>query len=107
MIIVDKALQKREAEGRPLCVGMIGSGFMGSGIILQVATAVPGMEIVAVAARRPDQAKAAFAQAGQGDQTVSCENVHDVEAAVAAGRRAITEDPAAVGGAAGIDVIIE
>jgi predicted homoserine dehydrogenase-like protein len=107
MIIVDKALQKREAEGRPLCVGMIGSGFMGSGIILQVATAVPGMEIVAVAARRPDQAKAAFAQAGQGDQTVSCETVHDVEAAVAAGRRAITEDPAAVGGAAGIDVIIE
>lgn len=107
MIIVDKALEKRQAEGRPLRVGMIGVGFMGSGIVLQVATAVPGMEIVAIAARKPQKAQAAFEAAGQGEQTVVCETVRDVEAAVAAGKRAITEDPAAVGGAAGIDAIIE
>jgi predicted homoserine dehydrogenase-like protein len=107
MIIVDKALERRQAEGRPLRVGMIGTGFMGSGIVLQTATAIPGMEIVAIAARRPQQAQAAFEQAGQGDQTVRCDTVGQVEAAIAAGKRAITEDPAAVGGADGVDAIIE
>jgi predicted homoserine dehydrogenase-like protein len=55
MHIIDTALRKRQEEGRPIRVGMIGCGFMGSGIVLQVATAVPGMEIVAIAARKPDQ----------------------------------------------------
>lgn len=107
MIIVDNALIKRQEAGNPIRVGMIGCGFMGSGIILQVATAIPGMEIVAVAVRKPDQARAAFAQAGQDRDIVYCDTVGAVERAIAGGRRAITEDPAAVGAAAGIDAIIE
>ena len=35
MIIVDTALQKREAEGQPIRVAMVGAGFMGRGIALQ------------------------------------------------------------------------
>ena len=35
MMIVDKALEKREREGRPIRVGMIGAGFMARGIALQ------------------------------------------------------------------------
>jgi len=31
MIIVDRALKKREEEGKPIRVGMIGAGFMGRG----------------------------------------------------------------------------
>jgi predicted homoserine dehydrogenase-like protein len=107
MIIVDNALAKRAAEGKPIRVGMIGCGFMGSGIVLQVATAIQGMEIVAIAVRKPDQAKQAFIDAGQGDDVTFCETARDVEAAIARGKRAITEDPAAVGAAAGIDAIIE
>jgi predicted homoserine dehydrogenase-like protein len=107
MQIVDTALLKRQSEGKPIRVGMIGCGFMGSGIVLQIATAIPGMEVVAIAVRKPDQAKAAFEQAGQGDDVVFCETVRDVETALARGKRAITEDPAAVGGAMGIDAIIE
>lgn len=107
MIIVDNALIERQKSGNPIRVGMIGCGFMGSGIILQVATAIPGMEIVAVAVRKPDQARAAFAQAGQDRDVVYCDTVAEVGRAVAQGKRAITEDPAAVGGAPGIDAIIE
>ena len=32
MIIVDRALEARQREGRPVRVGMVGAGFMGSGI---------------------------------------------------------------------------
>jgi|GEM_PF-4827403 len=32
MIIVDKALERREAEGRPEPVGVVGAGFMGHAI---------------------------------------------------------------------------
>jgi predicted homoserine dehydrogenase-like protein len=107
MQIVDTALRKRAEGGKPIRVGMIGCGFMGSGIVLQVATAIPGMEIVAIAVRRPDAARAAFEQAGQGDQIAYCEDARAVSTAVASGKRAITEDPAAVGAADGIDAIIE
>ena len=51
MIIVDTALRQREAEGRPIRIGMIGAGFMGRGLALQIATAVPGMRLAAIAAR--------------------------------------------------------
>ena len=43
MIIVDKALERRHQEGNLIRVAMVGAGFMGCGIGLQVATAAPGM----------------------------------------------------------------
>ena len=48
MIIVDRALDKREREGRPIRVGIFGAGFMAKGFVNQVAHSVPGMEIVAM-----------------------------------------------------------
>ena len=66
MIIVDKALKQRASAGRPIRVGMIGAGFMGRGVALQIATAVPGMELVAIANRHLEPAERAYAEAGQG-----------------------------------------
>ena len=40
-----KELQRREAEGKPIKVGLIGAGAMGAGIAWQVHR-TPGMEIV-------------------------------------------------------------
>jgi hypothetical protein len=45
MIILDKALEKRAAEGRPIRVGMIGAGAMGRGCANQIINAVPGMTL--------------------------------------------------------------
>ena len=42
MIIVDNALQAREASGDPIRVGMIGAGFMGRGLLNQIVHSVPG-----------------------------------------------------------------
>ena len=64
MIIVDTALRAREAEGRPIRVGMIGAGFMGRGVVNQIVNHVPGMRMSAIYARRPEQAVDAYAYAG-------------------------------------------
>lgn len=57
MIIVDNALEKRAAEGRPVRVGVIGSGFMGRGLANQIINSVPGMRLVAVSNRSLDSAR--------------------------------------------------
>ena len=49
MLILDTALARREAEGRPIRVGMIGAGFMGRGLANQIINSVPGMTLVAIA----------------------------------------------------------
>ncbi len=62
MIIVDRALEKRETEGTPIRVGIIGAGYMGRGIALHLP--VTGMRLAAVYNRNVAQAKAAVIQSG-------------------------------------------
>lgn len=105
MIIVDSALARRHAEGRPIRVGMIGAGFQASGIALQIMTAVPGMQLCAVANRHLAPAIALYAQVGV--EPLHCDTQTQLEAAIAAGRPAVTEDAQALAQAAGLDAIIE
>lgn len=107
MIIVDTALQKRAAEGKPIRVGMVGAGFMGSGVALQIATAVPGMELCAIAARKPDQALKTFGQTMDAADVVRADSQSAIEAAIAAGKKVITEDQVALASAGGLDAILE
>src|SRR5262245_35739232 len=51
MIIVDKALEKRHQDGNPISVALVGSGYMGRGIALEILTAMRGMRLVAVCNR--------------------------------------------------------
>jgi predicted homoserine dehydrogenase-like protein len=106
MIIVDTALARRARDGNPIRVGMIGAGFMARGVALQVATAVPGMRIVAIANRSLDKAWRAYREAGQED-VEECRTEAELEAAIRAGRPAVTTDPMLVAGASGIDVLLE
>jgi len=48
MILVDTALAKRASENNPIRVGMIGAGFMGKIIALQLIRYVKGIELVAI-----------------------------------------------------------
>ena len=107
MIIVDTALRKRAAQGKPIKVGMIGAGFMGSGVALQIATAVPGMELVAIASRKVQRGVDAFAQTMDAQDVVFADTAGQVEAAIAAGKRVVTEDPVALARAGGLDAVIE
>lgn len=105
MIIIDSALAKRQAEGRPIRVGMVGAGFQASGIALQIMTATPGMQLCAVANRHLAPAVALFGQVGV--EPVLCDTQAQLESAIAAGRPAVTEDAQALAKAEGLDAIIE
>ncbi|WP_119300673.1 NAD(P)H-dependent oxidoreductase [Dongia deserti] len=105
MIIVDTALRRREAEGRPIKVGMVGAGFQGKGIALQILDSTSGMELCAIACRRLEQAVDAFRQAGR--EAIVCDAQAALEDAISAGRPAVTEDALALATAAGLDAIIE
>jgi len=106
MIIVDTALKKREAEGRPIRVGMVGAGFMGRGIALQIVGVVPGIDLVAIANRHVDGARRAYEEAGvTGTREVSTQQ--DMDAAISRGEYAITDDANLICRAKGIDAVLE
>ena len=107
MIIVDTALKKREAEGRPIKVGMIGAGFMASGIALQIAKSVPGMVLCGIAARQPQRGIDAFEASRTGETVVRADTAAEISAAIKAGQPVVTTDPGALARAEGLDAIIE
>jgi predicted homoserine dehydrogenase-like protein len=106
MIIVDKALEKRQREGNPVRVAMVGAGFMGRGIALQILTAVPGMDLVAISNRHLEGARRAYAEAGVEEVQV-VETVPQLENAIGRGKYAITEDAMLLCQAGGIEAVIE
>jgi predicted homoserine dehydrogenase-like protein len=106
MIIVDEALRRREKEGDPIRVGMVGAGAMGRGVALQIATAVPGMEVAAIANRHPDAARDAYLAAGA-DAPQRVETVAALDQALATGTPAVTDDYTLVCRAEAVDVIFE
>ena len=104
--IVDTALQARQEAGNPVRVGMIGSGFMGSGIANQIANSVPGMELVAIFNRNVEKAKRAYQQAGIEDVRY-VKTVGELEEAIAHNHYAVTDDAMLLCHAEGIDALIE
>lgn len=106
MIIVDKALEKRRQEGNPIRVAMVGAGFIGRGIALQIVNSVPGMELVAISNRHLDGAKRAYGEAGVGQVRV-VETVAQLDEAIARRQYAITDDALLLCQAEGIEAIIE
>jgi predicted homoserine dehydrogenase-like protein len=105
MIIVDKALEKLASQSRYIRVGMIGAGFMGHGIALQLTGTVPGLRLVAISNRKIDAAKSAYNKAGVAE-TETVESVAELGAAIAAGKYSVTDNPLLLCEAAGIDAII-
>lgn len=106
MIIVDSALKKREAEGNPIKVGVIGAGYMGRGLVLQIITAIPGMEVAAVSNRTISKAATAYHQA-EVEDIATVTTVGQLEDAISKGKPAITDDPMLLCQAEGIEAIVE
>jgi predicted homoserine dehydrogenase-like protein len=106
MILVDRALERRAAEGRPIRVGMVGAGFMARGVALQMMGFTKGMELVAIANRTLSGAERAYREAGVERPRV-VETVAALEEAIARGERAVTDDALLLCRAEGIDCIVE
>ncbi len=106
MVIVDTALKMREQEGNPIRVAIVGAGYMGRGMVLQILTAIHGMEVVAVSNRTLSQARKAYEQAGV-DDIETVETVAQLESAISKGKYTITDDAMLLCEADGIDAVVE
>lgn len=106
MIIVDKALQQRENENNPIRVGMIGAGFMGKGLAIQIINSTPGMELAAIANRTLEKAEKAYKAAGIEEVKV-VEKASEIDNNILKGFYSITENPDLICEAENIDAIIE
>jgi predicted homoserine dehydrogenase-like protein len=83
-------LVERERSGRPIAVGLVGAGQMGTGLVSQVAC-MQGMRVLAIADIALDRARNAFLAAGVPETAiVEAVDKTTVEAAIAAGQRVIT-----------------
>lgn len=105
-MMMDTALRAREAEGRPIRVGMIGAGATSRAIALQLGTPAPGMRLVAIANRTPEHAERAFREAGMAAWT-RVESAHQADAAIAKGTPVLTEDPFVLTACDNIDLLVE
>ncbi|HEV2547901.1 MAG TPA: Gfo/Idh/MocA family oxidoreductase [Stellaceae bacterium] len=106
MIIVDNALKSREAQGKPIRVGMVGAGFMGQGLTNQIMHSVPGMRMAAVYNRRPARAQHVYRYAGC-DDVVTSGNQRTLDDAIRSGRAVVAEDSFLICRSSEIDVVVD
>jgi predicted homoserine dehydrogenase-like protein len=103
---VDTALRQREAEGRPIRVGMIGAGATGRAIALQLGTPVPGIRLAGIANRTPAHAERAFREAGI-TAWANARGAADVAAAIGRGTPVLTDDPTLLTRSDAVDIVVE
>lgn len=99
-------LQIREAEQRPIRVGVVGAGATGRAIALQLGTPVPGIRIAGISNRTPQHAERAFREAGIMEWE-SAETPSEAVAKISRGIPIIADDPTVMTRCAAIDLIVE
>ncbi len=100
-------LARRAVDGRPVRIGLIGAGEMGTDIVTQVQL-MPGLAIAVIAESRIDQAWASLDVAGIARERARlCPDARAVEEAIMSGRIALTEDATCACVAGPVDVVID
>ncbi|WP_417583802.1 NAD(P)H-dependent oxidoreductase [Pelagibacterium sp.] len=107
---IARDLERLKDSGKPVRLGIIGSGEMGTDLVTQVSL-MDGIEIAAISTRRPHTAMAAMDIAyGAGDGASHATEVNTrsaMSAAVETGRIAVTADTELMVTAPEVDVIID
>lgn len=106
MIVTDTLLRARQSDGRPIRVALVGAGFMGRGLVNQITNSVPGMDVVAIAARHPEQGVRAYREAGRPD-VVEVDSPAALARAAAAGTPAVTPDYRVAIASDAVDVVVD
>ncbi|KQV09338.1 NAD(P)H-dependent oxidoreductase [Devosia sp. Root105] len=103
---IARDLKARADSGRPIRIGVIGSGEMGTDLVTQGGL-MRGIEVAAIATRRPHTARAAMAIAyGDDTHAVEADTESKVTAAIEAGKMAVTSAETLVKNPL-IDVVID
>ena len=104
---IAEALEARRREGRPVRVGLIGAGQMGTDIIVQTGL-MPGIEVVAAADAVPENVFAACAIAGGTARPPEvADNTAAIGRLVGHGRLAVATSASDVCAAPDVDVVID
>lgn len=91
MLGINRRLAKRERDGRPIRIGLIGAGQMGRGMVAQIQQ-MKGMEVVAIADIAVENANAAYRNAGvSGERIVACHRLTTAQTALEKGNWVVTE----------------
>lgn len=106
MIIIDNALEKLEKENKPIRVGMIGAGFQGRGVALQIIKCKKGMRLSAISNRTLEKAKSVYKQAGIKKIKV-INSAKELDKAIEKNEYAVLDDAFALCEAKNIDVILD
>jgi predicted homoserine dehydrogenase-like protein len=106
VILVDHALQTRQATGNPIRVGLLGAGFMTQGLTNQICHGVPGMRVVAIYSRKPQRGRDVFDYSGQAG-IVHTDSQQKLDQAIAAGIPVVTEDAMLLAKSSLVDVIVD
>ena len=102
-----EALETRQREGRPVRVGLIGAGQMGTDILVQTAL-MQGIEVVAAADAIPENVFTACGTAGAWKREPQlADDSRGAAQAIARGRMAVCKSYRDVCTADGVDVIID
>lgn len=106
MIIVDKALERREAQDKPIRVGLVGPGFLGKVIARQILLYTKGMRLSAICSRDPERAAQAYAEAGVTHARL-CDDLSGFSSAVRRGTPVFTANWRLLCESEEIDVVID
>ncbi|KAF7190264.1 hypothetical protein HII31_08595 [Pseudocercospora fuligena] len=106
MTSLSTKLAEREAQGKPIQVGLIGAGKFGSMFISQ-SHRTPGMRLAAIADLSAERAVAALERTGYPKERYDATASISIEEGIKSGKVAITQDSAAMIATSGIDVVLE
>jgi predicted homoserine dehydrogenase-like protein len=106
MILVDTALQAREARGEPIRVAIVGAGFMSHGLANQIAHSVPGMRLVAISNRNIKRAIDVFQYCGY-ENVVAAQTQGRLDDAIRANRPVAAEDAFLMARSEFVDVLVD
>jgi len=106
MIGLNDALAKRELNGNPVRIGLIGAGQMGTDVVAET-TMMKGIDVVAVADIDLARARDAYTIGRAGGRAVVVNTAAEADEAVKAGSRIITDDFRIITDMMQIDVMLE
>lgn len=99
-------LKQRAAEGRPIRVGLVGAGQMGSEIVAQIGE-IEGMEVAAVVDLTLKQAAEGYKGNRKKPKVVQTDSPKEAAEAVRSGKRVATTDYRVATGMSEIDAIVD
>ena len=106
MIIVDKALEARAEQGKPIKVAILGGGFMAQGLTNQIVNSVPAMRMVAIYSRKPQKAMHVLNYSGL-ENPIEAITQTQLDDAIRDGKPVFTQDVMLLARSEHVDLIVD